>query len=45
MDGLAFRLIFDTKIDTSLQMYLDWPLHMLAIYPGRKDRLRQSFLS
>ena len=29
----------DTKIDTSPQRLLDWPLHMLAIYPSHKDRL------
>ena len=38
--GLAFRLFFDTRIDTFLQTHLDWPLHMFAIYPNRMDRLR-----
>ena len=38
---LAFRLFFDTRIDTFPQMHLDWPLHMLAISPSRMGRLRQ----
>ena len=29
----------DTRTDTSQQTHLDWPLHMLAIYLSRKDRL------
>ena len=29
----------DTRTDTSQQTHLDWPLHMLAIYPSRKARL------
>ena len=39
--GLCVRLLSDTRIDTFLQMLLDWPLHMLAIYPTRMGRLRQ----
>ena len=31
--------LFDTRIDTSPQRLLDWPLHILAIYLNRKDRL------
>ena len=29
---------FGTRTDTSQQRLLDWPLHMLAICPNRKDR-------
>ena len=29
----------DTRTDTSQQRLLDWPLHMLAIYPSRRDHL------
>ena len=32
-------LLFDTRTDTSQQRLLDWPLHMIAIYLNRKDRL------
>ena len=39
MGGLAFRLFFDTRIDTFLQMLLDWPLHIFAIYPSYNDYL------
>ena len=28
----SINQFFDTKIGTSLQKLLDWPLHMLAIY-------------
>ena len=31
--------LFGTRTDTSQQKLLDLPLHMLAIYPGRTDRL------
>ena len=35
----SLNRLFDTRTDTAQKRLLDWPLHMLAIYPSRKDRL------
>ena len=42
--GDAFSRFADTRIDTFLQMLLDWLFRTLAIYPSRMDHLRQHWL-
>ena len=37
--NVNYSRFFDTRTDTFQQRLLDWPLHMLAIYPNRSYRL------
>jgi hypothetical protein len=41
VDGLAFKPLFDTKIHTYPQMFLDYFPHILATYPDSMDHLSQ----
>ena len=38
--NVSLNQFFDTRTDTFQQTFLVWPLHILAIYPNRKEHLQ-----